>query len=379
MSLDETIGTDRSDTLPADPAIETASRPDDTAILLCRNIWKVFGGAGIGAAMKVLSLDAPTSVKRERLMEQNYFCAISDVSLEVRRGEILMVMGLSGSGKSTLLRCMSRLVEPTSGAILLDGRDLLKADRRDLIEIRRNKIGMVFQNFGLLPHLTALDNVTFPLRVQGMGKSAMVARGREMLDLVGLGDRALHYPHQLSGGQQQRVGIARSLAGDPDLWFLDEPFSALDPLIRRQMQDEFLRLQSQLDKTIVFVTHDFAEAARLGDRIALMRDGQVVQVGTAAEIMLAPADDYVRGFVADVPLMRAIKLRHVALDGGAGMGGGASGIPLLDGNLALESALPLFLDGVAAIAVGDSGGRRIGVIGRERFSSLIVADRQARA
>ena len=227
-----------------------------------------------------------------------------DATFEVAAGEIFVIMGLSGSGKSTLVRCLSRLVEPSAGEILLDGRDLLKATGKELIELRRHAMGMVFQNFGLLPHLTVLDNVAFPLKIQG--KPLEGARGaRERNDRAGRpGGPREAFPHQLSGGQQQRVGIARSLAVGPELWFLDEPFSALDPLIRRQMQDEFLRLQRMLKKTIVFITHDIAEAFRLADRLAIMRDGKIVQIGRPADIVLNPADDYVAQFTEDMPLLR---------------------------------------------------------------------------
>ena len=238
-----------------------------------------------------------------------------DVSLEVGQGEIFVIMGLSGSGKSTLVRCLSRLVEPTGGEILYDGEDLLKASPSRMIEIRRHRMGMVFQHFALLPHLSVLENVAFPLEVQGWKRGPREAQAREVISLVGLQGRERHYPRQLSGGQQQRVGIARSLAIKPDLWFLDEPFSALDPLIRREMQDEFLRIQRQLKKTIVFITHDFDEAIRLADRIAIMKDGAVVQVATPEEVVLAPADDYVAAFTAHVARAKVVTLGRIAVPG----------------------------------------------------------------
>jgi glycine betaine/proline transport system ATP-binding protein len=207
---------------------------------------------------------------------------------------------LSGSGKSTLLRCLSRLVEPTAGAVEFEGRDLLKLSEAELIEIRRHKMGMVFQHFALLPHLTVLENVAFPLAVQGIARKSREERAREVIELVGLEGREHHYPRELSGGQQQRVGIARSLAVKPDIWFLDEPFSALDPLIRREMQEELMRLQSVLRKTIIFITHDFDEAIRLADRIAIMKDGEIIQSGTSEELVLHPATDYVAEFTRDV-------------------------------------------------------------------------------
>lgn len=348
---------------------------DVAAVLSCHKVWKVYGSNQLRARAHLSSQAAPSDV-RKALVADGFFCAVSDVSLDVRKGEILMIMGLSGSGKSTLLRCLSRLVEPTTGQILLDGQDLLRVSDRELMRIRRAKIGMVFQNFGLLPHLDVLDNVTFPLRVQGMAKAQRIERGRQLLELVHLSDRAGHYPHQLSGGQQQRVGIARSLATDPDLWFLDEPFSALDPLIRRQMQDEFLRLQSQLGKTIVFVTHDFSEAARLGDRIAIMRDGQLVQVGSAAEIILGPANSYVSDFTADVPMLRVIKAGQV-MKPLPPRGSGEKRRPIISASASLGEALPLFLGGAAEIGVQGPESAELGVITRERFEDLVASARPA--
>ena len=220
-------------------------------------------------------------------------------------------MGLSGSGKSTLLRCISRLTDTTSGDIFINGEDLLAMTSKQLIELRRNKMGMVFQNFGLLPHKTVLENIAFPLQVKGKGTDESVKRALEMVELVGLDGRENYFPRQLSGGQQQRVGIARSLAVEPDIWFLDEPFSALDPLIRKEMQDEFLRLQGVLNKTILFVTHDFNEALRLADRIAIMKDGVIEQLDTPANIVLRPATEYVRKFTEEVPREKVLKIEDI--------------------------------------------------------------------
>ena len=250
-------------------------------------------------------------MSREAVARAGLLAAVADADLEIGLGEIFVIMGLSGSGKSTLLRCMSRLIEPTGGEILLDGEDLLRARPARLVEIRRHKMGMVFQHFALLPHRDVLGNVAFPLEVQGIDRRARRERAMEMIRLVGLEGREEHYPRQLSGGQQQRVGIARSLATNPDLWFLDEPFSALDPLIRREMQTELMRLQSVLRKTIVFITHDFDEAVRLADRIAIMQDGAVVQMGTPEELILAPATDYVAAFTAEAPRAKILSTKAV--------------------------------------------------------------------
>ena len=220
-------------------------------------------------------------------------------------------MGLSGSGKSTLLRCMSKLIQPTDGQVLFEGKDLLKASDKELIEIRRHKMGMVFQHFALLPHRTVLQNVAFPLEVQGIDLKQREERAKEVIKLVGLEGREKYYPRELSGGQQQRVGLARSLAVEPDVWFLDEPFSALDPLIRKEMQNEFLRLQSMLKKTIVFITHDFDEAIRLADRIAIMYEGLIVQIGTPEELITKPATDYVAEFTKDIPRSKLLNAESI--------------------------------------------------------------------
>ena len=224
---------------------------------------------------------------------------------------MLVVMGLSGSGKSTLLRCISRLTDATSGKIFIDGEDLLAMNSKQLIELRRNKMGMVFQSFALLPHKTVLENIAFPLLMKKTGTTESIKKAMEMVELVSLKGRENYFPRELSGGQQQRVGIARSLAIEPDIWFLDEPFSALDPLIRKEMQDEFLRLQGVLNKTIMFITHDFDEALRLADRIAIMKDGIIEQLDTPDNIVLHPATEYVQKFTEDIPREKVLKIESI--------------------------------------------------------------------
>ncbi len=283
------------------------------ALLSCRHVWKLYGGEP-----KAFLEKHGGNPDLDAIHAAAYIPAVRDTSVEVFPGEILIIMGLSGSGKSTLVRCLSRLIEPTGGEIFFEGRDLLKASPQEMIEIRRHKMGMVFQHFALLPHRTVLQNVAFPLEVQGIDRVKREARAREMVELVGLDGREGYYPRELSGGQQQRVGIARSLAVEPDLWFLDEPFSALDPLIRREMQDEFLRLQAMLKKTIVFITHDFDEAIRLADRIAIMKDGAVDQLGTAEEIITNPATDYVREFTKDIAREKLLTVSSVMLAANGG-------------------------------------------------------------
>lgn len=275
-------------------------------IIKCDSVFKIFGDN----ANKVLE-NSKGSVNAEAFLEAGCVVGVNDASFEVHEGELLILMGLSGSGKSTLLRCISRLTEPTAGNIFIEGDDILAMNNKELIEVRRNKMGMVFQSFGLLPHKTVLENIAFPLQVKGISTKESVKRAMEMVELVSLSGRENYFPRQLSGGQQQRVGIARSLAVEPDIWFLDEPFSALDPLIRKEMQDEFIRLRAVLNKTILFVTHDFDEALRLADRIAIMKEGVIEQLDTPANIVLNPATEYVRKFTMEVPRERVLKIESV--------------------------------------------------------------------
>ncbi|HHI82328.1 MAG TPA: ATP-binding cassette domain-containing protein, partial [Rhizobiales bacterium] len=305
------------------------------------------------------------------LVANNLIGAVQQVSLEIYDGEIFVIMGLSGSGKSTLVRCMSRLIEPTSGRILFNGEDLLQKSDSDMIEIRRHKMGMVFQHFALLPHLTVLGNVAFPLEVQGVGRKVREERAREVIELVGLKGREEYFPRELSGGQQQRVGIARSLAVEPELWFLDEPFSALDPLIRREMQDEFVRLQALLKKTIVFITHDFDEAIRLADRIAIMKDGSIDQVGTPEDIVMRPATDYVAEFTRDVARAKVIRVRSIMrpLKKRAPAGGYAGEVA---GDARIAEIAPQLKTADKAFVVTGSDGERIGELQRDDVIDVLL-------
>lgn len=278
-----------------------------TAALSVGSLWKVFGPR----ADKVIGSPLADLSRADLKQQAGCVAAVRDVSFEVAPGEVFVVMGLSGSGKSTLVRCLTRLVEPTAGTVEIDGVDVTHASPAELRDLRRHRVSMVFQHFGLLPHRPVIDNVAYGLEVRGMGKAERRAKAGEVVDLVGLSGYELSYPDQLSGGMQQRVGLARALAGDPRILLLDEPFSALDPLIRRDMQNEVIRLHRELGKTMLFVTHDLQEALRLGDRIAIMRDGEVVQVGAPDEVVGAPADDYVRDFVAEVPRSHVLTLRWV--------------------------------------------------------------------
>ncbi|MCP4789746.1 MAG: betaine/proline/choline family ABC transporter ATP-binding protein [Gammaproteobacteria bacterium] len=275
-------------------------------VIKCSSLYKIFGD---NTQQVIQKNDGKIDVTE--LREAGCVVGVNDASFEVYEGEMLVVMGLSGSGKSTLLRCISRLTDTTAGEIFINGDNILEMSAKELIELRRNKMGMVFQSFALLPHKTVLENISFPLQIKGHSTKDAMQRAMDMIKLVDLTGRENYYPRQLSGGQQQRVGIARSLAVEPDIWFLDEPFSALDPLIRKEMQDEFLRLQAALHKTILFVTHDFDEALRLADRIAIMKDGVIEQIDTPANIVLNPATEYVRKFTADVPREKVLKIESV--------------------------------------------------------------------
>ena len=275
--------------------------------LLCQNLWKVYGDGGSELAA---SID-PALTREEVLTQTGCVLAVRDVSFEVREGETFVIMGLSGSGKSTLVRCLGRLIEPTRGHVQIDGEDLLAMNKQQLRDIRRHKIGMVFQHFGNFPHKRVLDNVVYGLQVQGIEKAAQRRRAEEVIDLVGLSGWEERFPHELSGGMQQRVGLARALAVDPEILLFDEPFSALDPLIRRDMQDQLIGLQQLVKKTMVFITHDFLEAIKLGDRVAIMKDGEFVQVGTPEELVSNPINDYVRDFTRDVPRSKVLTARSV--------------------------------------------------------------------
>jgi len=271
--------------------------------IMVSGLWKFFGAAE--TLVRGLSSVPDAGVLAHRRLT----AAVANAAFSVRSGETFVVMGLSGSGKSTLLRCLCGLLAPTLGRVSLDGEDLTSASAARMIDIRRRHVGMVFQHYALLPHRSVLENIAFPLEIQGIAAEERLARARMLAELVGLVPRLQALPAELSGGQQQRVGIARSLANDPDLWLLDEPFSALDPLIRRELQDEVIRLKQISQRTVIFITHDFDEAARVADRIAIMRDGAVVQIGTPANLVLRPADEYVANFTAHADRGRILTLR----------------------------------------------------------------------
>ena len=273
----------------------------------CQNVWKIFGPD----PQNTLTAIKDEMTKEEVLEETGHVIAVRNVSFDVNEGEVFVIMGLSGSGKSTIVRCLNRLIEPTKGKILVGDVDLAAMDEAELREARRHKISMVFQHFALFPHRTIIDNVAYGLEVQGMHKAERREKANDVLDMVGLKGWESNYPHELSGGMQQRVGLARALAVDPEILLMDEAFSALDPLIRRQMQDEFLNLLTEVHKTIIFITHDLSEALKMGERIAIMKDGVIVQIGSPEEIVVVPADEYVEEFVRDVPRSKVVPVRNI--------------------------------------------------------------------
>ncbi len=280
------------------------------AALSVRNLWKVFGRQ----AHKVVGTPDAQLSRAELKKKTGCVIGVKDVSFDVAPQEVFVVMGLSGSGKSTLVRCLTRLIEPTAGSVVINGEEVTGASESKLRDLRRTHVSMVFQHFGLLPHRQVIDNIAYGLEIRGVAKKERRAKAGEILELVGLDGYDSSYPDQLSGGMQQRVGLARALAGDPSMLLFDEPFSALDPLIRRDMQNEVIRLHRELGKTMVFITHDLQEALKLGDRILIMRDGEIVQVGRPDQVVGAPADDYVRDFTSDVPRSHVLTLRWVMRD-----------------------------------------------------------------
>ena len=353
----------------AQARLAEAAAPMDKAAISVRGLWKIFGPA----EHKIIGTPLADLDRDELRVATGSNVAVRDVSFDVRPGEVFVVMGLSGSGKSTLIRCLTRLIEPTAGEVLLDGEDIRKASQARLRDLRRHRLSMVFQHFGLLPHRRVIDNVAFGLEIRGESRKVRRDRAAEMLTLVGLDGQADRYPDQLSGGMQQRVGLARALAVDPEVMFFDEPFSALDPLIRRDMQNEVIRLHHEVGKTMIFITHDLAEALKLGDHVAIMRAGAIVQIGRPEEIVGAPADDYVADFVQDVPksyvltlgwIMREVRPED-ALDG-----------PEFPSTAVIRSAVHVAASTDRPIRVVDSGDKVS--LGRQDRLVAIAAQMQQR-
>ena len=335
--------------------------------LSCRNVWKVYGDNPSQFFSNDAHLRDP-SILSKHISDNGYIVANADVNFDVHVGEIFVIMGLSGSGKSTIVRCLSRLIKPTEGEIFLDEENLLEKSDKELIDIRRHKMGMVFQNFGLLPHLNVIENIAFPLKLQGLKEKERIQKAERVIDLVGLAGREKNFIKELSGGQQQRVGIARSLAVEPDVWFLDEPFSALDPLIRKQMQDEFLRIQSIQKKSVVFITHDFQEALRIADRMAIMRDGQIVQIGEPVDLILNPKDDYVKEFTKDVPWESVLQASDI-MDESKKISETADQVSFV---IPVAMMLNLLSKKSLGVVVVDSDGKKIGMATAQSFVAALA-------
>jgi len=334
-------------------------------LIKAEGIWKIFG-RNADKVIGTPDADLPRAELREKT---GCVAAVRDVSFDVYPGEVFVVMGLSGSGKSTLVRTLIRLIEPTAGRIEIDGRDVTAASHDELLQLRRHTSSMVFQHFGLLAHRTVIDNVAFGLEVQGVSKAQRHARAAEVLQLVGLEDAASQFPSELSGGMQQRVGLARAFAVDPKVLLYDEPFSALDPLIRRDMQDEVIRLQQETGKTTVFITHDLPEALRLGDRIAIMRDGRIVQLGTPEELVGSPSDKYVENFVRDIPRSHVLTIRWIMREARAGEEDG----PKLDVATTVRNAVPVIASSERPCCAVD-GGKIVGVVDKDAVLTAIAGE-----
>jgi len=352
-------------------AVETPEAPpaparDGEPLLRADGVWKLFGPN----ADKVIGTPDADLSRSELREKTGTVLAVKDVSIDIWPGEVFVVMGLSGSGKSTLVRTLIRLIEPTAGSIRICNEDVTGADAASLRELRRHRVSMVFQHFGLLAHRTVIDNVAFGLEIQGVPKDERLGRAGEVLELVGLQEVAHSFPSQLSGGMQQRVGLARAFAVDPELMLYDEPFSALDPLIRRDMQDEVIRLQAETGKTMLFITHDLPEALRLGDRIAIMRDGAIVQLGTPEELVGSPADEYVENFIRDIPRTHVLTLRWIMRDPQPGETHEGPELPV---ETTMQAAVPLVASTDQPVrAVKD--GKVVGIVDREAILKAMAED-----
>ncbi len=337
-----------------------------------KNVWKIFGNTSKE------SLDAIQNKnisKQEALEKYNSVIGVSDVSFNVKKGEIFCVMGLSGSGKSTLVRHINRLLEPTSGKILINNQDVMQFNKDNLQELRNKKIGMVFQNFALMPHRSVLDNIAMPLEIRGVSKNDRLDAANKILNIVELQGWGNKYAHELSGGMQQRVGLARALAADPEFLLMDEPFSALDPLIRRQLQTEFIKLSKQMKKTTVFITHDLDEAVRVGHRIAIMRDGAVVQIGTPEEIVVNPADEYVADFVKGISRLKVVQAKTIMKsikDYESKFGSLDNDNELVDENDVLSKLIETSISKNKPIVVTDKNNLKIGVISQSDLLKAVV-------
>jgi len=350
------------------PSAETSTASAREPALSVDKLWKIFGNK----SDRIIGTPDADLSRADLQAKTGCVMAVKDVSFDVAPGEVFVVMGLSGSGKSTLVRLLTRLIEPTAGQVTMNGEEVTSASEEQLREMRRHHVAMVFQHFGLLPHRKVIDNVSYGLEVRGEAKAARRERAQEMVDLVGLSGYEESYPDQLSGGMQQRVGMARALAVDPDVMMFDEPFSALDPLIRRDMQNEVIRPHQEVGKTMVFITHDLQEALKLGDRILIMRDGEIVQIGTPDEVVAMPADEYVRDFVSEVPRSHVLTLRWVLRQPreGESLEG-----PVMDADRVVKDAAREVLEADHPIRVYD-GEEFLGVVGDEDILRVVVAEEE---
>ena len=351
----------------ATAVLDRADRVDRSGppLIHAEGVWKIFGPR----SDRILGTPDADLTRSELRLKTGCVAAVQNVSFDVWPGEVFVVMGLSGSGKSTLVRTLIRLIEPTAGSISIAGQDVTAANATDLRQLRRHTVSMIFQHFGLLAHRRVIDNVAFGLEVQGVAKAERLARAADVLKLVGLEDSANQFPDQLSGGMQQRVGVARAFVVDPKVMLYDEPFSALDPLIRRDMQDEVCRLQEETGKTMVFITHDLPEALRLGDRIAIMRDGAIVQLGTPEDLVGSPADEYVANFVRDIPRSHVLTLRWIMRPPAPGEEDG----PRLDVRTTVKNAVPVIAANERPVCAVE-GGRIVGVVDRDAVLQAIAGE-----
>tara|TARA_Y100000590_G_scaffold240107_1_gene270024 strand:- start:1377 stop:2411 length:1035 start_codon:yes stop_codon:yes gene_type:complete len=329
----------------------------------CKNLWKLFGKQ----PLEFLE-NCNFQPSKKDLQKFEIIGAVQNANIDIFEGEIFVIMGLSGSGKSTLVRCLSRLIESTYGQIYFENSDLRQMSNKELIKLRRHKMGMVFQNFALLPHMTVLGNVMFPLEIQGLKSNECTNKALKVIELVGLKGRENYFPKELSGGQQQRVGIARSLAVDPEVWFLDEPFSALDPLIRREMQDEFLRLQDLLHKTIIFITHDFDEAIKLADRIAIMKDGLIIQIGSPEELVINPETDYVKEFTKDIPRSKVLTAKSIMEN----LHNETNGYVEVNENSIVDTFASQIVDNNSNAIVINNAKKAVGIISKEKIVNVLM-------
>ena len=342
------------------------------AAIQIQNVWKIFGNTSKEA---LEAIQKKKISKQEALEKYNSVIGVSDVSFDVKTGEIFCVMGLSGSGKSTLVRHINRLLEPTSGKILINNQDVMQFNKENLQELRNKKIGMVFQNFALMPHRSVLDNIAMPLEIRGVSKNDRLDAANNILNTVELQGWGNKYAHELSGGMQQRVGLARALAADPELLLMDEPFSALDPLIRRQLQTEFIKLSKQMKKTTVFITHDLDEAVRVGHRIAIMRDGMIVQIGTPEEIVVNPADEYVADFVKGISRLKVVQAKTIMQsikDYENKFGTLGDDNELVDENDLLSKLIETSISKDKPIVVSNKSDQKIGVITQSDLLKAVI-------